>query len=132
MGSMDEILRRSLLFDFYGELLTDHQKEIYEAFDSEDMSLGEIAAQEGISRQGVHDLIRRVNKILENYESKLHLVERFMNIRNQAQEIREHAEGLLSEDGPGEDTLHESDAHSGRAFKLQRIIALTDELMEEL
>ena len=132
MGSMDEILRRSLLFDFYGELLTDHQKEIYEAFDSEDMSLGEIAAQEGISRQGVHDLIRRVNKILENYESKLHLVERFMNIRNQAQEIREHAESLLSEDDPGEDTQHGSDAHSGRAFTLQRIIALTDELMEEL
>ncbi len=132
MGSMDEILRRSLLFDFYGELLTDHQKEIYEAFDSEDMSLGEIAAQEGISRQGVHDLIRRVNKILENYESKLHLVERFMNIRNQAQEIREHAESLLSEDGPGEDALHGRDAHNGRAFKLQRIIALTDELMEEL
>ena len=43
MGSMDDILRRSLLFDFYGELLTDHQKEIYEAFDSDDLSLSEIA-----------------------------------------------------------------------------------------
>ena len=77
MGSMDDILRRSLLFDFYGELLTDHQKNIYEASVSEDLSLSEIAAQEGISRQGVHDLINRTDKILENYEQKLHLVERF-------------------------------------------------------
>ena len=119
MGSMDEILRRSLLFDFYGELLTDHQKEIYEAFDSEDMSLGEIAAQAGISRQGVHDLIRRVNKILENYESKLHLVERFMKIKDEAQEIKGLAESLLGDDEAG-------------SAKLRRIIALTDELMEEL
>ena len=89
MGSMDDILRRSLLFDFYGELLTDHQKNIYEASVSEDLSLSEIAAQEGISRQGVHDLINRTDKILENYEQKLHLVERFLRTKNQIQEIRE-------------------------------------------
>ena len=91
MGSMDEILRRSLLFDFYGELLTDHQKNIYEASVSEDLSLSEIAAQEGISRQGVHDLINRTDKILENYEQKLHLVERFLNMKRDLQKIRENA-----------------------------------------
>ena len=54
---MNEILEQALLFDFYGELLTDHQKEIYGQFIQEDLSLGEIAREAGISRQGVHDLI---------------------------------------------------------------------------
>ena len=53
---MNEILEQALLYDFYGELLTDHQKEVYEQFVLEDLSLGEIAREEGISRQGVHDL----------------------------------------------------------------------------
>ena len=54
---MDELLKQALLYDFYGELLTDHQKEIYEQFILEDLSLGEIARDAGISRQGVHDLV---------------------------------------------------------------------------
>ena len=61
---MNEILEQALLFDFYGELLTDHQKEIYGQFIQEDLSLGEIAREAGISRQGVHDLIRRCNQTL--------------------------------------------------------------------
>ena len=119
---MDEILRRSLLFDFYGELLTDHQRHIYEAFDSEDMSLGEIAAQEGISRQGVHDLIRRVNRILENYERKLHLVELFMKMREQTDQIRDLAGELLADQQMTEDSQQ----------KLRRIMTLSDEMIEEL
>ena len=78
---MDEILKQSLLYDFYGELLTEHQKEIYEQFIVEDLSLSEIAKDAGISRQGVHDLIKRCNKILEEYEAKLHLVEKFISIK---------------------------------------------------
>ena len=65
---MNEILEQALLFDFYGELLTDHQKEIYGQFIQEDLSLGEIAREAGISRQGVHDLIRRCNQTLSGYE----------------------------------------------------------------
>ena len=63
--NVNEILEQALLFDFYGELLTDHQKEIYEQFVLEDLSLGEIAREAGISRQGVHDLIRRCNQTLK-------------------------------------------------------------------
>ena len=66
---MDEILKQTLLYDFYGELLTKHQKEIYEQAVLEDYSLSEIARDAGISRQGVHDMIRRCNKSLEDYES---------------------------------------------------------------
>lgn len=68
---MDELLKQALLYDFYGELLTDHQKEIYEQFILEDLSLGEIARDAGISRQGVHDLVKRCDRTLQEYEEKL-------------------------------------------------------------
>ena len=74
---MDEILKQTLLYDFYGELLTKNQKQIYEQAVLEDYSFSEIARDAGISRQGVHDMIRRCNKSLEDYEAKLHLVEKF-------------------------------------------------------
>ena len=61
-----------MLYDFYGELLNEHQKEIYEDVVFNDMSPSEIAREEGISRQGVHDLIKRCDKILKDYEEKLH------------------------------------------------------------
>lgn len=84
---MNKILEQALLYDFYGELLTVHQKEIYEQFVLEDLSLSEIAEGEGISRQGVHDLVRRCGKALEGYEEKLHLVERFLAIKDKIGEI---------------------------------------------
>ena len=84
---MNELLEQALLYDFYGELLTDRQKEIYEQFVLEDLSLGEIAQEAGISRQGVHDLVKRCNKLLEGYEEKLHLVEKFLSIRQKVEEM---------------------------------------------
>ena len=78
LDKMDRILEQNLLYDFYGELLTEHQQRVYEDAVYNDMSLSEIAGEQGISRQGVHDLIKRCDKILQDYESKLHLVERFM------------------------------------------------------
>ncbi|HJB00089.1 MAG TPA: YlxM family DNA-binding protein [Candidatus Mediterraneibacter merdavium] len=84
---MDKILEQALLYDFYGELLTPHQKEVYEQFVLDDLSLSEIAESEGISRQGVHDLVRRCQKALEGYEEKLHLVERFLAVKEKVGEI---------------------------------------------
>lgn len=81
MNEMDKIVEQGLLYDFYGELLTEHQKQIYEDAVYHDMSLSEIAEEQGISRQGVHDLIKRCNKILADYECKLHLVEKFENTK---------------------------------------------------
>ena len=86
---MNEILEQALLYDFYGELLTDHQKEVYEQFVLEDLSLGEIAREEGISRQGVHDLVKRCQKTLVGYEEKLHLVEKFLSIKEKVGQIDE-------------------------------------------
>ena len=84
---MDEIFKQALLYDFYGELLTEHQKEIYEQFVLEDLSLSEIALSAGISRQGVHDIVKRCQRILEGYEEKLHLVEKFVSVKEKVHEI---------------------------------------------
>ena len=84
---MDKILEQTLLYDFYGELLTDHQKRIYEDVVLNNYSFSEVAEEKGISRQGVHDLIKRCNKILQEYESKLHLVEKFVTIKEQIEEM---------------------------------------------
>ena len=91
---MEEIVEQGLLYDFYGELLTDHQRGIYEDAVFNDMSLSEIAEVAGISRQGVHDLIRRCDRILEGYESRLHLMERFRRISDKLEQI----EKLTSEE----------------------------------
>ena len=76
-----------MLYDFYGELLTKHQREIYEDVVINDMSLSEIAKEYNISRQGVHDLIKRCDKLLLGYEEKLHLVERFSRIKEKIEQI---------------------------------------------
>ena len=61
---MEKIVEQGMLYDFYGELLTPHQRRIYEDVVVNDMSLSEIAQEQGISRQGVHDLVRRCDRTL--------------------------------------------------------------------
>ena len=104
---MKDLFESSLLYDFYGELLTDHQKEIYEDFVLNDLSLGEIAQEKGISRQGVHDIVKRCDTLLNRYESKLHLLEKFLKTKedieiickladqNKSAEIKKLAEEIL-------------------------------------
>ena len=84
-------MQRALLYDFYGELLTERQQQVYESVVLEDYSLSEVAQELEISRQSVHDMIKRCNNTLEEYEEKLHLVEKFVNIRKHVKEIREIA-----------------------------------------
>ncbi|MBF1026387.1 MAG: DNA-binding protein [Lachnospiraceae bacterium] len=78
---MDGIIDLGRLYDFYGELLTVHQRQIYEAAVYEDLSLNEIAKENGITKQGVHDLIRRCTRTMEAYEEKLHMIERFQRLQ---------------------------------------------------
>ena len=89
---MEKIVKQGLLYDFYGALLNDHQRSIYESVVYDNMSLSEIASEQGISRQGVHDLIKRCDKTLEEYENRLHLVERFMAIKEEVETIETKAE----------------------------------------
>ena len=89
---MEKIAWQGLLYDFYGELLTEHQKQIYEDAVYNDFSLGEIAQEYGISRQGVHDLIKRCDNSLQEYENKLHLVEKFLKIKDRIGHLQQIAE----------------------------------------
>ena len=102
---MEEKIEQAYLYDFYGELLNEHQRKIYEDFVFNDLSLGEIADEEGISRQGVHDMVKRCTKTLEGYESKLHLIEKFQTARGMVTKIhtltkefyKNHDEAVLEE-----------------------------------
>ena len=117
---MEKIFEQGLLYDFYGELLTPHQRSIYEDAVFNDMSLGEIAEERGISRQGVHDLIKRCDKILQGYESKLHLVAKFARAKDTVREIMELTQ-------QGDVTKAE-----GMQSRMTRIRQLSEDLMKEL
>lgn len=84
---MEEKVQQAYLYDFYGELLNEHQKAVYERFVFDDLSLSEIAQEEGISRQGVHDIIKRCTKTLNDYEQKLCLLEKFLKTKEQVAKI---------------------------------------------
>ena len=86
---MEKIVQQGLLYDFYGDLLTEHHKTVYEREVYEDCSLGEIADEMGVSRQAVHDLIKRCDRQLEEYEKKLGLMKRFNDIRQRIETVKE-------------------------------------------
>ena len=92
---MEDALLRTMLFDFFGELLTDKQREYFHLHYNEDMSLGEIAESEGISRQGVWDIIRRGEESLRRYEEKTGLVARFAARRETVAVMEERLARLL-------------------------------------
>ena len=87
-------LRQTMLLDFYGDLLTDKQRECYDLHYNEDVSLSEIAEQLSISRQGVWDNIRRAELSLTEYEEKTHLLERFDSVREKIADIKRECEKL--------------------------------------
>ncbi len=84
----EERLVRSMLLDFYGELLTPRQRECYDLHYNEDLSLSEIAEQCGISRQGAWDNIRRASEALEGFEAKTGLLSRFMKTENRLRALQ--------------------------------------------
>ena len=88
---MDDILQLTLLYDFYGELLTEKQKQVYELHYQNDLSLTEIGEELSISRQ---DQLKRTEKILLDYEEKLQLVSRFQAQKKAVQEMKHIMEGL--------------------------------------
>ena len=89
---VEEKLEQTYLYDFYGELLNEHQRRIYEDMVLNDLSPSEIAKEQGISRQSVHDLKKRCDKIREEYETKLQLVAKFMKIREMIRELDDLAD----------------------------------------
>lgn len=95
---MEKIVEQALLYDFYGELLTNHQKQIYAEHVLNDLSTSEIASISGISRQGIHDVVKRCDRILYGYEEKLHLLEKFLKTKEMVAEINQLASSILTTD----------------------------------
>ncbi len=137
---MEKIYQQTLLYDFYGELLTEHQRKVYEDAVYNDLSLGEIAQEYGISRQGVHDLIKRCDRILQDYESKLQLVRKFMEAKEKIGEIMEltrdgesapegESQGVKSRCGESHDENPPCEK-SGRE-RMDRIRKIAEELLQE-
>lgn len=120
VNDMEKIFQQVLLYDFYGELLTEHQQNVYEEAVYNDMSLSEIAEEYGISRQGVHDLIKRCDKILLGYEEKLHLVEKFTGAKEKIAQLVE-----LTKD------LEESELEHSAREKVANIRQISTDLMNE-
>ena len=81
----------SMLYDFYGELLTENQQEVIELYYNEDLSLAEIAAHSNISRQGVRDSIKRAEGQLLRFEQQLGLARRFSQMGAELEEIMQNA-----------------------------------------
>lgn len=87
----NQTYRMTMLFDFYGEVLTPRQKEFFDLYYNEDLSLAEIAENYGISRQGVRDVIVRAEAIMTDLEDKTGLMKRFMLMQQQVQAILDAA-----------------------------------------
>lgn len=84
----------TLLYDYYGELLTEKQRTCFDLYYNQDYSLAEIAEEEGISRQGVHDSIARAEGLLKNFEEKIGCVSRAMQTQKALETIRTAADAL--------------------------------------
>ena len=103
----DHTLQMTMLYDFFGELLTEKQQEYFDLYHNEDLSLSEIASQAGISRQGVHDIITRAEKTLLEFEEKTGVVKRWNETRAQLEKAEVMAKklGELTKNNPGLDSL---------------------------
>lgn len=99
---VEERIELTLLYDFYGALLKENQRRMFEAYMMEDYGYSEIAASEGISRQGAYDAISRATKQLHVYEEKLGLVSRFQRQQKQVEQLQKQIDALsLPENTPG-------------------------------
>lgn len=92
----NQAYRMTLLYDFYGDLLTDRQKEFYDLYYNEDLSLAEIAENYGITRQGVRDIIVRAEAYLTEVEDKTGLIRRFHAMREQLAHIHTSVAGIMA------------------------------------
>lgn len=98
---LEERVYLSMLYDFYGALLKENNRRIFEAYIQEDYSISEIAEEMEISRQAVHDAVKRITKQLKGYEEKLGLLERFEQQRDEMKRLHECLRKMnISEEDP--------------------------------
>ena len=120
----NQAYRMAMLYDFYGDLLTDRQKEFYDLYYNEDLSLAEIAENYGITRQGVRDVLVRAEAYLTEIEDRTGLIRRFHTMQSQLREIADCVRQVtdLNDKRLGSDELE---------VLASRIQSLTDKLIQE-
>lgn len=127
---MDERYRKSLLYDFYGELLNEHQKQVFSAAIFDDMSYSELADEFGCSRQAAFDLVKRISNKLENYESKMGLLKRFTEAKDKMNilisTVEDIKESLFSQQDNDTKTND-----LGLCEKLDSVINISKEIFDE-
>ena len=135
--NMESIERISLLYDFYGRLLTEKQRQGMELYHEENLSLAEIAEEFGISRQGVHDTLKKAEHLLTEYEDKLGLVAKLMKSRHAIAEIDRIIDGIIdsltaSMEGKSLDKNEYSkyNEYKEAAVKLQEVKGIINKLEE--
>lgn len=104
-----------MLYDFYGALLKENQRRMFEASVLEDYNFSEIAQDEGITRQGAYDTVKRAIKQLEMYEDKLGLVAKFREQKEMAKKLRDKLEGIQ---------------YSGSSMEWEEILQLLEKMLE--
>jgi len=116
---MDKTLEMSLLFDFFGDLLTDKQKECFDLYHNDDLSLSEIAAISGVSRQGVRDMLVRTEQTLRAYEAKTGVVARYCDLQKRVAALAAQADGLAAAASSAEEKAAAEELAAGlRALSL--------------
>ena len=118
----NQTYRMTMLFDFYGELLTERQKEFFDLYYNEDLSLAEIAENSGISRQGVRDVIVRAEGAMQEVEDKTGLIRRFLQMQKHIAAIQDAVEQLRKlnyrqYEDPRIDRLAETISQAAQAIK---------------
>lgn len=113
--SIEERVELSLLYDFYGALLKENQRRMFEASILDDYNLAEIAEDENITRQGVHDAIKRACKQLREYEQKLGLVEKFEKQKELVKKLHIILKGM----------------NIGDEGELEEVYSIIDEMLDE-
>ena len=119
----NQTYRMTMLYDFYGELLTERQKEFFDLYYNEDLSLAEIAENSGISRQGVRDVIVRAEAAMQEVEDKTGLIRRFLRMRDRLDEIQSAVEQLK--------TLNYRQYEDPRIERLTDIVARAAQALKE-
>ena len=113
--SIEERVELSLLYDFYGALLKENQRRMFEASILDDYNLAEIAEDDNITRQGVHDAIKRACKQLREYEQKLGLIEKFEKQKELVKKLHIILKGM----------------NIGDEGELEEVYSIIDEILDE-
>lgn len=131
---IESIEKNSLLYDFYGQLLSKRQQEVMALYHEENLSLSEIAEEFGISRQAVHDTLKKAEQSLGDYEAKLGLVKRLMKSKEAVADIDSRIDRMISELSRNSEASEDSEAgenpESEEISRREEIVSKLEEIKE--